>query len=265
VTILRVFLAFSLTAMCFAGAAAAQATDTRRLTPDERATFEGLLCDGAKMQGKDLVCGTLHGYPGHPRGATLSLFAIAFGSFSKAGADEAYLSYGSSVEPHANNFGGGVLLAREGGAWRLVHWYPGGQMDNCLALPGAGKTRMLCLTGYTGMGEEDSSLWVKAPPFGHDVAVLKAQDQRGVGNGIAPDVCAEQKPAALLLSIDALKRSADAFAVAAITYATAKDVLEACRRTGFAQVRETKGEAKIVVDGTRVKALTPMRFALTDY
>ena len=52
---------------------------------------------------------------------------------------------------------------------------------------------------------------------------------------------------------------------ATITYATAKDVLDACRHTGFAKLRETKGEVKIVADGARVKAITPMRFAPTDY
>ncbi|HUB96037.1 MAG TPA: hypothetical protein VL993_08975, partial [Stellaceae bacterium] len=215
------------------------------------------------------VCGAMKGYPGNPKGATLSLYAIAYGSFTAAGADEAYLSYGSSVEPHANNFGGGVLLAREGGAWRVVHWYPGGQMDNCLALPAAGKTRMLCLSGWTGQGELDSSLWVKEAPFAQDRAVLKAQDQRGVAadHGIAPDICGEDQPAPLLLSIDALKRAEDssAFAVASIRYATAKDVREACTRTGFARLRVTKGEVKIVVDKGRVKAIAPLRFAPTDY
>ena len=262
---MRIWTAFLLAVALFSGTAATAATDTRQLTTDERALFERLLCDKPTMRAKDLTCAAIRGYPSDAAGATLSLYSIAYGSFSKAGADEAYLSYNSSIEPHANNFGGGVLLARAGSAWRLVDWYPGGQMDDCLALAGGGRTKMLCLAEYTGQGEEDSSIWVKELPFDHDIAVLKAQDQRGIGNDIAPEICADT--AAVLLSIDSLKRAKDpaAFAVASITYATAKDATEACKRGNFADVRENKGEVKIVLEQGRAKAITPLRFAPTDY
>jgi hypothetical protein len=265
---MRIRIAFLLAVALTSGTAAAAATDTRQLTADERARFERLLCVKPTMQGTDLTCASLRGYPGDPgatAGATLSLDSIAYGSFSKAGADEAYLSYGSSVEPHANNFGGGVLLARAGSDWRLVDWYPGGQMDDCLALPGEGKTKMLCLAGYTGQGEDDSSVWVRELPFDNDVAVLKAQDQRGMGSDPAPEACSGRE--AVLLSIDALKRAEDtaAFAVAPITYATAKDVADACKGGRFADVKESKGEAKIVLGQGGAKAITPMPFAQTDY
>jgi hypothetical protein len=265
---MRISTAFLFAVALFCGTAASAATDTRRLTADERALFERLLCDRPTMQGTDLTCASLRGYPGDATaGATLSLYSIAYGSFSKAGADEAYLSYGSSVEAHDNNFGGGVLLARAGSAWRLVDWYPGGQMDDCLALAGGGRTRMLCLAGYTGQGEQDSSVWVKEPPFDHDIAVLKAQDQRGIGSDVAPEVCADTAPAAVLLSIDALKRAKDpaVLAVASITYATAKDATDACKRGKFAEVRENKGAVKIVLDHGMAKAITPLQFAPTDY
>ena len=265
---MRIRIAFLVAVSLFSGTAANAATDTRKLTADERAQFERLLCDKPTMQGTDLTCGALRGYPGDPgatAGATLSLDSIAYGSFSKAGADEAYLSYGSSVEPHANNFGGGVLFARAGSDWRLVNWYPGGQMDDCLALPGGGKTKMLCLAGYTGQGEDDSSIWLRELPLDNDVAVVKAQDQRGMGSDVAPDACSAT--AAVLLSIDALERSTDpaAFAVAPITYATAKDTAEACKHGKFADVKESKGEVKIVLEQGEAKAITPMQFAPTDY
>ena len=265
---MKIRIAFLLAAALFSATAASAGTDTRKLTADEQAQFQPLLCDKPTMQGTDLTCGALLGYPGDPgatAGATLSLDSIAFGSFSKAGADEAYLTYDSSVEPHANNFGGGVLFARADLGWRLVNWYPGGQMDDCLALPGGGKTKMLCLAGYTGQGEDDSSVWVRELPFDNDFAVLKAQDQRGIGNDVAPDACSGT--AAVLLSIDALKRSGDAaaFALAPITYATAKDVADACKAGKFADVRESKGEVKIVLDQGKPSAITPMPFAPTDY
>jgi hypothetical protein len=265
---MRIEIAFLVAMAVFSGTAASAATDTRNLSAGERAVFERLLCDRPTMQGTDLTCAALRGYPGDPgatAGATLSLDSISYGSFSKAGAEEAYLSYGSSIEPHANNFGGGVLLTRAGSGWRLVDWYPGGQMDDCLALPGEGRTKMLCLAGYTGQGEEDSSVWVRELPFDHDVAVLKAQDQRGIGNDVAPEVC--NGAAAVLLSIDALKRATDpaAFAVASITYATAQDTAEACKRGKFSDVRENKGEVKIVLEQGGAKAITPLTFAPTDY
>ena len=124
---------------------------------------------------------------------------------------------------------------------------------------------MLCLAGYTGEGEEDSSIWVKELPFDHDIAVLKAQDQRGIGSDVAPDACGSA--AVVLLSIDSLKRAKDpaAFAVASITYATAKDAAEACKRGKFADVRETKGAVKIVLEQGGAKAITPLQFAPTDY
>jgi len=165
-----------------------------------------------------------------------------------------------------------VLLARAGSAWRLVEWYPGGQMDDCLALAGGGRTRMLCLAGYTGQGEVDSSVWVKELPFDQDIAVLKAQDQRGMESvlsvsGFVPEVCGDTTAAAVLLTIDSLKRAKDpaAFAVASITYATAKDTAEACSRGKFADVRETKGKVKIVLDQGEAKAITPLQFGPTDY
>ena len=203
---LRTWIAFLLAAALFSGTAASAATDTRRLTAGERAQFERLLCDKPTMQGNDLTCATLPGYPGDTTGATLSLDSIAYGSFSEAGADEAYLSYSSSVEPHANNFGGGVLLTRAGSSWRLVDWYPGGQMDDCLALTGGGKTRMLCLAGYTGQGEADNSIWVRELPFDHDIAVLKAQDQRGIDSDVAPEACADAGGGA---AVDRLAQAGD--------------------------------------------------------
>lgn len=264
---MKIRIAFLLAAALFSGTAANAATDTRKLTADERAQFERLLCDKPTMQGTDLTCGALRGYPGDPgatAGATLSLDSISYGSFSDEGEDEAYLSYGSSVEPHANNFGGGVLFARAGSGWQLVGWYPGGQMDDCLALPGGGKARMLCLDDYTGQGEEDSSVWVRELPFDGDIAVLKAQDDRYMNN-IVPDACSDNAP--VLLSIDALKRSRDAtaFALVPITYATAKDTADACKAGKFADVKESKGEVKIVLEQGGAKAITPMPFAPTDY
>ena len=260
---MRIALSLLLAAALVRAPTAAAATDTRPLTANERATFEKLLCDFPIMQGKELACAALREYPRSTVGATLSLYAIAYGSFARAGADEAYLSYGSSVEPHSSNYGGGVLFVRVDGSWRLVKWYPGQQMDNCLALPGAGQTKMLCLAGWTGQGETDTSLWVRELPFTHDMAVLKAQDDRDTGSDI---MCPDLPAAPMLLSIDALKRSRDpaAFAVASITYATAKDAAEACRHGGFAHVRTNKGEATIVIERGRVRAIVPLRFAPSD-
>ncbi|HXQ54101.1 MAG TPA: hypothetical protein VN802_23605 [Stellaceae bacterium] len=250
--------------LCVGVAAAAEPGDTRPLAGDEEAAFLPLLCQKPVAQkGGEHACAGFVGYPGGAQhGASLSLTAIAVGPFSAQNADEAYITYFSMVEPHANNFGGGVLLRRAKGAWRLVRWYPGGQMGDCIALPGDGPRRMLCRDGYTGMGEIDSSVWIKRLPFDHDQAVLKAQDQRGAG---VP--CPSGRGQALLLSIDKLKRSdaPDEVAVAEITYLAPQDFARACGRGDFSGVAETKGEVKFALRNGRVTAIAPLKFAPTDY
>jgi len=252
--------------LCSAAACFAQSQgDARRLTAAETAAIIPLLCQNPVSQKDgDYACTAIIGYPDSaPNDATISLDAITYGAFTTANADEAYVSYTASFEPHANNFGGGIALARSGDRWRLESWYPGHQMSDCLALPDTGTQRMLCRGTYEGMGEADSSVWIRQVPFDHDQAILKAQDQRQSDTNLP----CETPTRAILLSIGALKRSDDphVFAVVPITYAAAPDLARACLRKDFKDVAETRGEARFVLQDGKLKALTPVHFAPPDY
>jgi hypothetical protein len=110
------------------------------------AEFNGLSKDEVNLMGGD--------------GADISLKAIAYGPITRAEADQMYVSYDSSFEPHASNYGGGVLFDRTPRGWHLTNWYHGGQIADCMAVPVTGKRTFLCLNHWAGQGEADSSIAV---------------------------------------------------------------------------------------------------------
>jgi len=220
-------------------------------------------------------CHRLIGY-GDASPGSIALSAIAYGPFTEPGADEAYISYLANREPHANENGGGMMLSRSGAQWRLVRWYPGRAMRNCLALPGNGQQRMLCLTSHEGQGEIDTSVWIErvgsksaAGPQG----VIKAQDDRGA---VDPDEANTQSypcmlgghsHKAMLLRIDSLTRSTAVaeLAQSRITYATAEDVGMACNSGHFENVRTKTGLVRYVMKDGHVIIRAPEEFSQTDY
>ncbi|HWA30727.1 MAG TPA: hypothetical protein VG867_06505 [Rhizomicrobium sp.] len=247
--------------------------DSRVLRAAEQTVFFPLVCK-KRIHRKDNNCAGVIGLPGYAGdGATsLTLDAVAYGAFTRPGADQAYVTYDASFEPHADNFGGGILFERRGGQWHLVHWYPGGQMETCVALPPEATQRMLCLSGYTGMGETDSSVWIDRVVPGDKLssaAVLKAQDDREVGDGADTAECSRRNSPkdAVLLSIDDLKRSnaPGVLAVAKITYVTARDANAACRAGRFENAKETNGVVRFHFAHGKAVAQTPANFARTDY
>ncbi len=252
--------------------------DSRALSAAEQKNFFPLVCKKQIPHGKDDNCAGVIGYPdGAPveDKTSLSLDAVVYGSFTQANADQAYVTYSVSFEPHANDFGGGILFERAAGKWKLVRWYPGGQMDHCLALPVADVQNMLCLTGYTGQGEVDSSVWQRRVPRNGDsgpfwkasIGVLKAQDGRESGNSNYQCTLKRAKDEAVLLSIGDLKRSKAPgfFAESSVIYASARDVGASCRKQQFADVEETKGVVRYKLVGGRVVTVTSAKFAAADY
>ncbi len=258
-------------------------SDPRPLSQNEMQIFLPLVClnpapdgDSEEATGDtDFNCQRLIGYRDADRG-DISLSAVAYGAFTGPGAHEAYLSYSSGREPHANDGGGGILFTSSGKHWRLVRWYPGRAMEKCLALPGQGQQRMLCLVSHVAQGETDSSVWVEAVGSGQDVSllgVLKAQDDRAA---LDPDeASAESYPCmlgghthkAMLLSIDSFDRSpaATEFARSRITYAAARDVEVACKSGHFEDVRTTNGIAQYRIKDGNVVVSAPEVFSKTDY
>ncbi|HUO93540.1 MAG TPA: hypothetical protein VMU22_11485 [Rhizomicrobium sp.] len=200
----------------------------------------------------------------------LSLDAVAYGHFTVPNAQEAYVTY-LGLEPHADGFGGGILLRGADKGWKVVRWFPGGQMDRCVALPNPGPQRMLCLSGYTGMGETDSSVWLVdfSGPGGalKRVNLLKAQDGREGSNDdyYCKPAVSSHRP--MLLSIDDLKRGHEdgVLAVSNISYAAAADVGRACAQHRFANMDEQSGTVRYRYVQGSIKLDPPPKFASVDY
>jgi hypothetical protein len=246
--------------------------DARALTRAEEATFLSLACRRHTPAGGKVHCIGRIRSPKPPLYADeiVQLTSLAYGSFTRSGAREAYVSYASSAEPHVFNFGGGILFERRGNRWAVVRWYPGGQIDGCLALPGGGRTPMLCQSYYGNAGRLSSQITVRrVPPDPHvDKDVLVARDDRGLvmnRNEIACDMSRFATGDALLMNVDGLRRSNNPayFAEADVAYATRADVDDGCGRKQFETVRKTKGIVRFLVHGTTVTVATPVHFGGT--
>ncbi|HMD02634.1 MAG TPA: hypothetical protein VKG44_06655 [Candidatus Baltobacteraceae bacterium] len=254
-----------------AGAAAA-ANDSRPLTPGEQATLLPLVCSEPRAAAHgETQCSSLIGYPGSNRsGGRFGLTAIIV--FTRAGLDQAYATYSSANESHANNFGGGVLFAHSDARWKLLKWFPGRQMDPCVAVPGGRGLKMLCSSGWGGQGENDTSVWVSSiPPSAGNAAsdaagdvILQAEDTRGMGGGVESG-CEYRVPKGqvMLLSIDSLTRTGSTpyFAKAQVTYLTAADIASACNGSHTQRVRETKASIQFREQNGRVTVATPLAFS----
>ena len=251
--------------------------DTHSLTTDEKNTFIPLVCEKPGKQSKTIHCAKVIGFPSdsgeNVENVNISFDAVAYGSLTRQEADEAYVTYSSpSLEPHSNNFGGGILFERINDRWKLIKWFRGGQMNKCLAFLVDDRQNMLCLDGYAGQGEVDSSIWVeKVPATGESPErklILGAQDGRETGDqGNYQCGLKRAKDEGILLTIHDLKRSQvpGFFAEAFVTYATVPDVNSACRKGRFAQVRETRGVVRFILKDGTIEAVSPAKFAKTDY
>lgn len=213
----------------------------RALTGTEQTAFLPLVCDGASGPGGGFAhqCTSLPGYPSQDYGGAglglgITLKSVIYGHLTSADADEAYVTYTGSFEPHVTNFGGGILFTGGPGHWKLKGWYPGGQAEHCVTLNPTGRAKFVCRYGYEGQGEEDSLLAVVnlPPPSGEKPAILSASDLRGTLN---PNANCEHLPPddAVLLSIDDLS-PAPGGASASASYVGAKEAKAACAAHNFA-------------------------------
>lgn len=234
--------------------------DARALTGAEQAAFLPLACAGAGAgsAGYAHSCASLPGYPGSDYGGAglglgLTFTSVAYGQFSAP--DQAYVSYQGSFEPHADNFGGGILFTRQAGGWALSAWYPGGALDGCLALSSSGRSKMLCLRGFTGQGEADSVLGIATPGEQGFTKILAASDLRGT---MDPEANCGLRNAAdqnVLLSIDSLARNGSGF-TAAIHYVPASLAQTACAAKNFASAKVSTGTLTLDASGTITSPLT---------
>lgn len=252
--------------------------DPHKLSAQELHLFLPSVCRSPVATKQGFKCTALIRYPADgaafdqqtgSASGELSLDTVAYGHFTAPNAQEAYVTY-SGLEPHSEGFGGGILLRGSDGGWKPVRWIAGGQMDHCVAFPDPGPQRMLCLSGYTGMGEMDSSVWVL--DFGADgklrrTNVLRAQDGREGGNAeyYCKPAMSSHRP--MLLSIDDLKRSREdgILAVSNISYATVGDVRDACAQNDFTNMSEHNGAIRYRFVQGAIKIDPPPKFAAVDY
>jgi hypothetical protein len=242
----------------------------RGLSADEEAAFLPQICAGASAGsgGYQHNCASLPGYPsadvgGAGLGLGLTLTSVTYGQLTAAGADEAYVSYQGSFEPHADNFGGGILFHRQGSAWQLAGWYPGGAVDHCLSLTLTGRARLLCLFGFTGQGETDSMLALVSIPSGGSLAlakVLMASDLRGTMDPEGNCGLRTSADQAVLLGISGLASAANG-ASAQVEYVPAAQAASACAAKRFASAATQKATLALAWDGSALTISPSLTFA----
>ncbi|WP_298214655.1 hypothetical protein [Acidocella sp.] len=240
--------------------------DPRPLTAAEQAAFLPLVCAGAggPAQGFAHQCASLPGYPSQDYGGAglglgISLDTVILGHLTSAGADEAYVTYEGSFEPHATNFGGGILFRRGPQGWRRQGWYPGGQADRCVSLNPTGQAVFLCLTSWEGQGEADSAVTQETLPPGQTRHVLSASDLRGT---LDPNANCQTLGAgrAVLLAIENLA-PVPGGALAHIVYVSASDAKTACAAHDFPSAPERKAALDLRWNGKSVSVSPELAFA----
>lgn len=300
---------------CAAGGAQAGGGnhDPHALSAAEIAEFLPLACahaqkikhgHGSNENPFDYRCQRLGGYPSDPgnlgklrlrRDRDLTLEAIAFGSFTRAGADEAYISYSGDFEDDTTLFGGGILFEHRKKAWHVVTWYPAERRADCVALPSNGKQELLCLdgdghadsssegidatltaqdaTGQPGSAErwklEHETVYSLARPVLalRDNNFASCNDRRMNPSHIVDtnDPCSGlAKGVGFLIEITGLKRSrrAGVLAEAAVVYSAPEDVEKACRVTCYLDARQQSGVVLFSLQGTRILVTMPGGFNL---
>jgi len=142
-------------------APAAPATDAVTPSPADLAGMLPAICGREHVArpapGSRPEC---RGVPAYPTGCTgsLQVDAVIRGRFTRPAAAEALADY-EGCEPHAGNFGGSVLLRRQGAGWERVAFLPGLRSATCLRLPRAdGAEALACYSSWSGQGEEDGAI-----------------------------------------------------------------------------------------------------------
>lgn len=213
----------------------------RPLNDAEQTVFLKLVCSqaGGPLEGYAHQCASLIGYPssdygGAGLGIGITLQSVVYGHLTNDTEDEAYVTYEGSFEPHATNYGGGILFTGGPGKWALQGWYPGGQADQCVVLTPTGKARFVCLSNWEGQGESVSALALLnlPPPQGERPFLLNADDLRET---MTPNANCQFLKAGqnVLLNIASLTPAAGG-ARAKIAYVKADDAQKACLANQFA-------------------------------
>lgn len=113
---------------------------------------------------------------------SFALYGVIYGSFTRAGNQEAIADF-FGCEPHADNFGGSVLLEKTPQGWKVKNYQAGFISSECLKYRTPnGRDLLICEGGYTGQGENDSSVFVfdySLPPPQRSKTLLSTTDTLG--------------------------------------------------------------------------------------
>jgi hypothetical protein len=275
----RFSLLLVLVALLFAAPLHAQeeGPDPRPLTKEELQRYLPLACPGPKQTPRgDFLCAKMEGYPfradvDQKTSKTLELLTVSYGDFTNTAIRAAYVTYSSSVESRSSNFGGGILFVYQLGKpgevskWRLLKWFPGRQMNHCIAMPrDKGPQRMLCLNAWGGKGEVNTTLRVESV-LNYPTNLLRAYDTRGAGSMHVE--CRDVPAKPLPLTISNLKRvnEKEAFAEITVGYATPDAIREACRKGGYDSVKEEKLVLRFAFKDGQLVPLNPISFSAPNY
>jgi hypothetical protein len=207
----------------------------------------------------------------------MSLVSIIRGHLSAETAEEAYVTYTSNFEDHANGFGGGILFRLQNNRWTLVKWFPGRLRNDCLVLPDKVPAEAVCLgadshsegpeswvTRTTVLPDTEdqleTSLSIKeavdiSPPYDS----CKDKDDLDLKWAFDPCSPASGSVSPVFLQLQDLKRSSEPgiFARLSVEYVSANDLEQACRSSCFIDARHSVGLLKFKIEDGRVEALIP--------
>jgi hypothetical protein len=106
-------------------------------------------------------CDAVPGYPDNER-CGLHLRGVLHGHFTSPRADEVVADYWGCGS-HATNYGGSILLRKEGGIWRRIAYFPGERAARCLVFPRRdGRDALVCASAFSGQGEHEANIELRS-------------------------------------------------------------------------------------------------------
>lgn len=132
----------------------AQATDTASGANRPLLTT---FCDAANIQGA--TCTRARNYRAGKRCDVKLEPGRYSGKFLADDTTLLVVTYQSSCEPHATDFGGSVIFAQKDGVPVFEGYQPGFQVNDCIVIPRNEKQdRLICITGHMGQGVVESGV-----------------------------------------------------------------------------------------------------------
>src|SRR5271170_7105454 len=175
-------LLFFMAAMLFSIPAQAKfsADQMRPLTEEEKTTFYPMVCNGPPQGQCDELPDDIDEHPTTGGPVSLAFVSIAYGSYSKAGADEAFIMFQSNLGGEVRRGLGAVLFERDKGHWNLAGFVVDSMMSSCVLVPSRGQQRMLCL--------DDPFVCCEANQESLDLITVKNTDEQSLDWNVVQDV-----------------------------------------------------------------------------